>query len=587
MNTTLKTGLSTLTIALATAFLAGCGGGSSHDTLPPTNPPVTQAQGKAVDFYLSGATVTFEDCTGKPTAITTAEGGFAYPAVCNNVPTALTISGGVDIGTNLPFTGVLKTPKVAASALNIASPLTTLIANAPDAASGAAIAAKLGITGTSATLLTVDPMTNAALLKQTVVVQQFVDQVQKVLLQLSASAGGALTAEQAAQAASAALAASVTSSTNTGVVDLTSATFAQGAIGGAIRGAAANLPDSIKNNIDIVARNTAALAAAEISEKVGAVNAAMANVVIGANPAATLGALGSKLDTIKDSATSAGGANLIGTLYAALGNPNISADLLTQLGTAAASGNTATLTASLNSVNSLVVAAGGAAISAGDLANLDAYKNFVELVSFGTNDKESFAIPVVEKSVIAGQELSVATSLTNLQLKLNKNGAPFNGNTTDARVGVTYTINGNELNFIITKVTMTFNDAGTLTSVVVPASTPYSFKATAGSTEAKGNYTNLSADNLSVNNGVLSLPFDDFLNRVARANTNFNKALFTPKVGDKVKVKVALNSLVANPAALRVGLVESAKARAATSVTVNTETTTLSGQGVDAVISFK
>lgn len=583
MNTTLKTGLSTLTIALATAFLAGCGGGSSHDTLPPTNPPVTQAQGKAVDFYLSGATVTFEDCTGKPTAVTTAEGGFAYPAVCNNVPTALTISGGVDIGTNLPFTGVLKTPKVAASALNIASPLTTLIANAPDAASGAAIAAKLGITGTSASLLTVDPMTNAALLKQTVVVQQFVDQVQKVLLQLSASAGGALTAEQAAQAASAALAASVTSSTNTGVVDLTSATFAQGAIGGAIRGAAANLPDSIKNNIDIVARNTAALASAEIAEKVGAVNAAMANVVIGANPAATLGALGSKLDTIKDSATSAGGANLIGTLYAALGNPNISAELLTQLGTAAASGQG--LTNALDQVNSLLPVS--EQISAGDLANLDAYKNFVELVSFGTNDKESFAIPVVEKSVIAGQELSVATSLTNLQLKLNKNGAPFNGNTTDARVGVTYTINGNELNFIITKVTMTFNDAGTLTSVVVPASTPYSFKATAGSTEAKGNYTNLSADNLSVNNGVLSLPFDDFLNRVARANTNFNKALFTPKVGDKVKVKVALNSLVANPAALRVGLVESAKARAATSVTVNTETTTLSGQGVDAVISFK
>ena len=585
MNTTLKTGLSTLTIALATAFLAGCGGGSSHDTLPPTNPPVTQAQGKAVDFYLSGATVTFEDCTGKPTAITTAEGGFAYPAVCNNVPTALTISGGVDIGTNLPFTGVLKTPKVAASALNIASPLTTLIANAPDAASGAAIAAKLGITGTSATLLTVDPMTNAALLKQTVVVQQFVDQVQKVLLQLSASAGGALTAEQAAQAASAALAASVTSSTNTGVADLTSATFAQGAIGGAIRGAAANLPDSIKNNIDIVARNTAALAAAEIAEKVSAVNTAMASVTIGANPADTLTKLGGNLQTIKDSATSAGGANLIDTLYAALGNPNISAELLTQLGTAAASG--ASVEASLSSVNSLIVAAGGAAVPAGDLANLDQYKDFIELVSFGTNSKETFTIPAVEKSVITGQELSVATSLNTLQLKLNKNGAPFTGNTTNARVGVTYTINGNELNFIITNVTMTFNDAGTLSSVVVPAKTSYNFQATAGSTEAKGNYTNESADNLSVNNGVLSLPFDDFLNRVARANTNFNKALFTPKVGDKVKVKVALNSLVANPAALRVGLVESAKARAATSVTVNTETTTLSGQGVDAVISVK
>lgn len=586
MNTTLKTSLSTLTIALATAFLAGCGGGSSHDTLPPTNQPVTQAKGKAVDFYLSGATVTFEDCTGKPTATTLADGSFTYPAVCNNIPTALTIRGGLDIGTQLPFNSVLKTPKVAASELNIASPLTTLMANAPDAASAAALAAKLGLNRSSATLLTVDPMTNAALLKQTVVVQQFVDQVQKVLLQLSASAGGVLTAEQAAQAASAALAASVTSSSNNGVVDLTSVAFAQGAIGGAIRAAAANLPDSIKNNIDIVARNTAALAAAEIAEKVGAVNAAMANVVIGANPADTLTRLGSNLQTIKDSATSAGGANLISTLYAALGNPNISAELLAQLGAAAASGNTDSIKASLDSVNSLIVAAGGTAITADDLANLDAYKNFLEMASFSVNSKETFNIPNVEKSLIAGQELSVE-ALNNVQLKLSKNGAPFEGNSTDVRVGVSYSVNGNQLDFIISKVTMTFNTNGSLASVVVPANTAFFYK-TNGTPTVQGTSTNQSADTLSVSNGAVSLPLDNFLTRVSNvAGPAFNKALYTPKSGDTVKVNVALNALASSTTPLRVGLVDATKPRAANAVAIKTATNNLDGQGISAVIKIK
>lgn len=583
MNTTLKTGLSTLTIALATAFLAGCGGGSSNDT-PPTNPPVTQAKGKAVDFYLSGATVTFEDCTGKPTAVTDSNGGFAYPANCNN--TALSISGGLDIGTQLPFTGVLKAPKVAAGELNIASPLTTLIANAPDAASGAAVAAKLGITGSSATLLTVDPMTNAALLKQTVVVQQFVDQIQKVLLQLSASAGGALTAEQAAQAASAALAASVSSSTNNGVVDLTSSTFAQGAIGGAIRGAAANMPDSIKNNIETVAKNTAALAAAEISEKVSAVNTAMANVIIGANPADTLTKLGSNLQTIKDSATSAGGANLIDTLYAALGNPNISTELLTQLGTAAAAGNTASLEASLSSVNSLIVAAGGAAIPAGDLANLDAYKNFLEMASFSVNSKETFSIPNVEKSLVTGQELSVE-GLNNVQLKLSKNGAPFEGNSTDVRVGVSYSVNGNQLDFIISKVTLTFNTNGSLASVIVPADTPFFYK-TNGTPAVQGTSTNKAADTLTVSSGAVSLPLDNFLTRVSNvAGSAFNKALYTPKSGDTVKVNVALDALASSTTPLRVGLVDATKPRAANAVVIKTATNNLDGQGISAVIKIK
>lgn len=568
-NTTLKTGLPRLTIALtiaiATALLAGCEEGIKK----------TEGKGKVVDFYLSGATVTFEDCPDKPTTVTDANGEFIYPPFCSNVPTMLTVSGGLDIGTQLPFTGVLKAPKLLTSELSIVSPLTTLIAN--DGSDAGTVATKLGLGGIN--LLTVDPMTNPALLKQTVVAKQFVDQIEKVLLQLSDSAGGSLSAEQAAQAASAALAASVKSPTTTGVVDLTSATFAQGAIDGAIRAAAVNLPDSIKNNIDIVARNAAALTAAEISKKISAVNAAMANVVIGATPADTLAKLGTNLQTVRDSAISAGGSNLIGTLYGALGNPTISSGLLTQLGTAAASGQG--IDRALKQVNDLLPVS--EQISAGDLANLDTYKNFIEMVSLSVNSKESFNIPTVEKSLSAGQELSVE-ALNNVQLKIRKNGAPFIGNTTDVRVGISYKIIdiGYQLDFIISKATLTFNPDGSLASVVVPANTPFLYKTNRIPT-VQGTSINKSADALTVSNGAVNLPLDDFLTRVSNvAGAAFNKDVYTPRPFNTFKVNIALDAL--GSGTTRVGLLDATKPRAASAVTIKTATTNLDGQGINAVI---
>lgn len=575
----MKTLFKTTALALATSslLLAGCGGSSSdNDGAAPTT-PATQASGKAVDFYLSGATVTFEDCTGKPTATTTADGSFAYPQGCND--TALTIRGGVDIGTQLAFTGVLKAPKVQAAGLRIASPLTTLIANSPDAATAASVLAKLGLSSSSA--LVVDPMTDKELLQKTVVVQQFADQIQKTLLQLSDSAGGSLTAEQAAVAASTALSSSI-QKTSGNSVDLTQVTLAQSAVEGAIRNATANLPDSIKNNIDTIARNTAAVAAATIAEKVSSVNDTMATVVINANPAATLNALGAKLDTIKANSTSAAAANLINSVYNALDQASISPALLAQLGAATASDQG--IANALSQVNSLLPVS--KQIPASELSNLDAYKNFLEMASLSVNNRESFNLPTIEKSLIAGQELSVE-SLNNIQLKLSKNGSPFQGNSTDVRVGVSYSINGNQLDFIISKVTMTFNTNGSLASVVVPANTAFFYR-TSASPVVQGTSTNQAADNLVVMNGAVSLPLDNFLNRVTNvAGPAFNKALYTPKSGDTVKVNVALDALVSSTTPLRLGLVDASKPRAANPVAIKTATSSLDGKGISAVIKIK
>ncbi len=142
-------------MAAAAATLVACGGGDDSPT--PSQPSAT-VSGKAVDFYLSGATVTFLDCANK-TVKTNATGDFTFPDGCTR--SALKVTGGTDIGTGQPFSGVLQAPAVdyKAGVTPVISPLTTLVAQlGPDQA--AALATKLGLGGKD--LATLDPMQDAA-----------------------------------------------------------------------------------------------------------------------------------------------------------------------------------------------------------------------------------------------------------------------------------------------------------------------------------------------------------------------------------------------------------------------------------------
>lgn len=134
---------SAMTIAL-TSLLTACGGGggsSSNDsgTAAPFTPKTLAS--KAVDFYLAGATVQLDDCKtadGKPVLLTTGPNGeFTVTTSKDCTSSSLTITGGTDIGTNLPFTGTLKIKKIDLHTLSSNSltvtPLTTLQAYAPTA----------------------------------------------------------------------------------------------------------------------------------------------------------------------------------------------------------------------------------------------------------------------------------------------------------------------------------------------------------------------------------------------------------------------------------------------------------------------
>lgn len=568
MNMKLKTTFTSLTIAIAASLVAGCG--SDHDDLPPSNPnpPAAQAKGKAVDFYLAGATVTFEDCDGK-TDTTDATGGFEYPANCNS--TALTVTGGVDIGTGLPFEGTLKAPQTTASTLNIASPLTTLVFYS--GGNSAAVAAKLGLTGTDANLLTVDPMTSSKLLQQTVVVQQFVEQIQDALVQLSKDS---LTPEQAARAASAALAARLKDDPQSGaVVQLTSTDFIQSAVQAAVLEAKNDLPDSMQANITKIAENTAALTAAVIQQKVATVNEAMKDVQVNPNnPQATLNNLGTKLDTIADVATSPATANLIETLAAAITSPNVSAADLKELGQAIADKDTAKITQALSDIPEIPASV------VDDLKNIDQLKDYIKLISLGLNDGQATDIQNTDNT-----SLSTTGSLNSVQVKLGKMGAAFQGNNLTAQVGLNYRLNnGNTLDLVVDRVNMTFDNNGILSSATVPLNANYSFRTT-GTATLVGTSTNKAADILTVSNGAVSLPIDTFLNKLAGASkaTSGQVENYRPKSGNTVAINVALNPS-SNSMSVPVGIGSGTVAKA---ISVNANSTVMGGQGVSATITIQ
>lgn len=124
---------SAITIAL-TALLSACGGGGGGDNNTTAPFPSKSISGKAVDFYLADATVQFDDCndsTGNPVFVkTNANGQFQFNTTENCQNTAITVTGGTDIATGLPFTGTLKLKKTNLQAINnnsaVISPLTTL-----------------------------------------------------------------------------------------------------------------------------------------------------------------------------------------------------------------------------------------------------------------------------------------------------------------------------------------------------------------------------------------------------------------------------------------------------------------------------
>ena len=195
--------LATTITTLLTAC-AGSDGSNNNSTAPFTSKPIS---GAAVDFYLANATVKFDDCNGLTTT-TDAQGQFSFKttADCNN--SAITITGGTDIGTGLPFTGTLKIKKTDLQNLSnndlVASPLTSLeyYLGSGDLQ---VVLNNLGLTtATAANIKSYNPVKHGSAKEMAVIftLQQLATQIEDNFQAINKSDGSvALTQEQATQIA--------------------------------------------------------------------------------------------------------------------------------------------------------------------------------------------------------------------------------------------------------------------------------------------------------------------------------------------------------------------------------------------------
>ena len=265
----LKHSLKLTALAAATSLLlSACGGSSSGGSTT----PAPTIKGLAVDGPLAGATVTFVDCNNAQVE-TDNEGNFTFPQDCTS--SELTVTGGIDTATDLPFTGEIKAPQRAPNEQNliVVSPITTLIQASIDAGASPAeatqqIAAALNLSGVD--LLSVDPMKNQQVYAKTVAVQQMVEQIQAVV----ASLGGSTTQAELNRAAFTALQEALSDSDE----DLTSTATITAAISATVEAVKDDLSLDIQNNLANVQTNLAALSAEVISSNVQSVETAILDV---------------------------------------------------------------------------------------------------------------------------------------------------------------------------------------------------------------------------------------------------------------------------------------------------------------------
>lgn len=275
----LKHSLKLTALAAATSLLlSACGGSSSGGG---SNSPAPTIKGLAVDGPLAGATVTFVDCNNAQVE-TDNEGNFTFPQDCTS--SELTVTGGIDTATDLPFTGEIKAPQRAPNEQNliVVSPITTLIQASIDAGATPAeatqqIATALNLTGKD--LLSIDPMKDQAVYAKTVAVQQMVEQIQTVV----ASLGGNTTQADLNTVAFSALQTALSAPTSDN--NLTSTATITAAISATVEAVKEDLPAETAANLANVKTNLSALSAEVISSNVQKVETVIQNV-----PAATFNA---------------------------------------------------------------------------------------------------------------------------------------------------------------------------------------------------------------------------------------------------------------------------------------------------------
>ncbi|WP_407411261.1 hypothetical protein [Acinetobacter sp.] len=197
--------ISMLSAAITTLAACGGGGGGSDSAAPAYKG--NTVNGVAVDFYLKDALIRFSNPNCAPIR-TNAQGQFSFTTTATCQSSEMLISGGIDIGTGLPFTGrlQLKNTNFNQATQLAVTPLTTLEKHLVDADQQAllpTILQNLGINDVAADLSSFNPVTdaNAQTAAAVFALQQLVNKIEDNLESLQTNGTSAFSADQAAQIA--------------------------------------------------------------------------------------------------------------------------------------------------------------------------------------------------------------------------------------------------------------------------------------------------------------------------------------------------------------------------------------------------
>jgi hypothetical protein len=548
-------------VVATTALLVACGGGGGSSQ-PQTTVTGT---GTAVDFYISGGTVTFTDCGGA-TATTDANGKFTFPAGCSS--SAVTVTGGTDIGTGLPFIGTIQAPKQTLSATTpiIVSPVTTLIAqlnmSSPGGAGGSNARLIVGLLGLTNNPLTEDPMTSARSLQENVVLQQLIIQVTTLIQSFSTAVGCNLTPAEATQAAQEGILAAMLNARDiNGSFSLTNSTNISTIISSAVTSAVtahkARYPASVQANTSTFSNNLALVASATISNLVNNVSNALSNVTIGSSPQVTLSNIGaSNIAHIVETAQSTASQKIITpALLVLLGSSDPSTQTtLSALGTSLASSNT----------------------------TAPKLTSFLQITGVAINNSSLQSV-----STVSGQALTSTGAVTNIQFPINEVGSLVGTTTLPVQAALSYTINGNTVNLIINQLTLTFDGNGVLTGAFVPAATSTYAFSLSGASSVTATMTNSSKDNLFAN-GKVNLSIQSFLAKLQSAGATSGltaaqiQTFYTPSTAP-----ISVTFVMSTPNAV-IGVGQESNGNgviSAPSLTVGAGSMTATGQGISAVVT--
>ena len=484
-----KTLYSSILSASIAAVLLGCGGGGSSSGGGGTNPVVAK-EGRAVDGPLAGALVVFEDCN-RQSVETNQEGFFEFPTNCS--ASALTVTGGIDRATNLPFTATLKAPRSSSNEV-IVSPITTLIQVQVEKGidvntASQQIAQALGLTGTN--LLSADPMQNQELYTKTVVVQQLVEQIKHSIAPL----GDAIPEEEFTLATFAALTAALTSTTS--ISNLQDPAIIQATITQTLTSIQEHLEPAYQNNLAAVSANLAALATPAILSNVKAVESTLQSL-----PASTFNqgvdaiqqSTQNEIQAAKDSVVTN---KLVSSLAEVLVLPaNVASSVLAEIGAATLDSNSEnTLAAPFEELLALVdeyeiETAIDPETLLNELVNIDAfYADYLKLADFSILNQR-YTIKDFNASLQSPINL---TALDGLTLGLESFGNLRN-QTIQVSAGLKIsTLSNKQVSIAVDRLNLGFNSNGTLQTASLPSGTQL---------RLESNLNSVRAANLTLNNAT-------------------------------------------------------------------------------------